>query len=208
MLLCSCFCLSLESSFPLLHMSKFYLYFKMQLKCHFPNTPHTPGRGDPDKLRTPIRKESCFIHLCIYSKNAKKSLHFSDTEYVFNEHTELDFFSPKICSLLLHSISNHFYYTFHFFFFSQLGIYCIVSPLLNCKVTESRLCFSHYLIFFHLATSTVSTQIKYLTSICWMNKWIDEEKNKSSTPKKTKSWVKYNMCLGSVLSPENIGAGK
>lgn len=65
MLLCSRLCLSLESSFPLPHMSKNYLHFKMQLKCHFfpksfPDIPWPPGRGNPDKLRTLIRKKIMF----------------------------------------------------------------------------------------------------------------------------------------------------
>lgn len=38
----------------------------MQLKCHvfhkfFSDTPHPPGRGNPDKLRPPITQESCLI---------------------------------------------------------------------------------------------------------------------------------------------------
>lgn len=97
MLLCSCFCLSLESSFPLLRMSKFYLYFKMQLKCHFfhkffPDTLHTQGRGNPDKLRPSITKESCFIHLCVYSYY-RCVWHTIGVQWT---QTELDFFSPQI----------------------------------------------------------------------------------------------------------------
>lgn len=101
MLLSSCFCLSLESSFPLLHMSKFYLYFKMQLKCHvfhkfFSDTPYPPGRGNPDKLRPPITQESCFIHLCIYS-HSHCVWHIIGVQW---KQTELDFFSPQICRTL------------------------------------------------------------------------------------------------------------
>lgn len=44
----------------------------MKLKCHFfhksfPGRPFTPGRGNPDKLRTPMRKASRFTYLWIYS---------------------------------------------------------------------------------------------------------------------------------------------
>ena len=46
---------------------------RCNLKCHFfqkffPDTLCTPGGGNPDKLRTLIRKELCFIYLCIYSR--------------------------------------------------------------------------------------------------------------------------------------------
>lgn len=84
MLLCSCFCLFLESSFPLLHMSKFYLYFKMQLKCHFfhiffPDTPDIPRGCDLDKLKPLVRKESRSMYLSATAT-------VSHTEQVFSEH--------------------------------------------------------------------------------------------------------------------------
>lgn len=138
MLLCSCFCLSLESSILLLHMSKIYLYFKMQLKYHFfhksfPDMPCTPGEDNPDKLRTPIRKEWCFIYLYIYS-HWHCVWHRIGVQWT---QTELYFFPSQIYktlyfqSLLLYLPLS---------FLQKLGIYYILSPLLNYNVPEGRLC--------------------------------------------------------------------
>lgn len=59
--------------YPSAPCQKFTYTLRCNLKCHFfqksfPDTLCTPGGGNPDKLRTLIRKESCFIYLRIYSR--------------------------------------------------------------------------------------------------------------------------------------------
>lgn len=119
MLLCSCFCLFLESSYPHLHMSKFYLYFKMQLKCHFihtsfSDTPHMPRGGNPDKLKTPIRNESCSAYIGSYS-HWHCVWHRTGVQWT---QTELGFF-------FLSNLQNHSYNTYHFLFFFFLIVYLL-----------------------------------------------------------------------------------